>query len=189
MQLELIIAAGAMALVGATCVWVGGDHHADWDRCDLPSDCTLVASSCCGGCGAPALADVDGVNRALLDDHFRDVCPQPLPCPLCPSATNPELVATCSLGRCQALDVGGLALSACTADADCRLRTTGCCECGGSTAPWDLIAIAVGGEAAYQHLVCDPGAACAACQPVYPDTVLAYCAGDGHCAVREAARP
>jgi hypothetical protein len=73
---------------------------------------------------------------------------------------------------------------ACAADSDCRLRVTGCCECGGSTASWDLIAIAHDGEADYQALVCDPEQACDECAPVYPVDVEAYCATDGHCATR-----
>jgi hypothetical protein len=186
-----IIAAGAMALAGSACLYVVGDddhHEAGWSACDVPSDCTLAADGCCDACGRPTVADVDAVNRGRLDEHFADVCPLPVPCPLCPVAINPELLATCRLDHCRALDVRALSLSACSVDGDCRLRATGCCECGASVEPWNLIAIAVAGEIVYQQLVCDPGQVCADCMPLYPETVEAYCADDGHCAVREAVR-
>jgi hypothetical protein len=77
-------------------------------------------------------------------------------------------------------------VSACTEDVDCRLRVTQCCECGGSTAPWDLVAVAASKEALYVDLVCDAGQACDECLPQYPTDVEAFCASDGHCDVRPA---
>lgn len=179
------LAAAAVALAGlAGCYQGDGHHQATWAACDVPSDCTLAGDSCCGPCGRPTLDDVDAVDRGHLDDHFADVCPSPLPCPECATTSNPDLLATCAAATCTALDVRQLALSACAVDDDCRLRVTGCCECGGNTEPWALIAIARTGLAAYQQLVCDPGQACPECAPQYPDTVVAICAPDGHCAVR-----
>jgi hypothetical protein len=162
----------------------GGSPPVGWEVCELNSDCALTAASCCGVCGEPALGDVDAVNRERLDQHLEDVCPDPQPCPKCAVATNPDLHATCDNGACLALDIRAHGASACSADDDCRLRVTGCCECGGSTASWDLIAIRSDGEATYEALVCDPAWACDACVPVYPPDVEAYCATDGHCATR-----
>lgn len=161
----------------------------DWEACELNSDCALTAASCCGVCGEPALGDVDAVNRQRLEQHLEDVCPEPQPCPKCAVATNPDLHATCDDGACLALDIRDHHASACSTDDDCRLRVTGCCECGGSTASWDLIAIRGDGEAAYEALVCDPEEACDACAPVYPADVEAYCATDGHCATRPGGFP
>ncbi len=159
---------------------------ADWAACELNSDCVLSAASCCGVCGEPALADMEAVNRQRLDAHFSDVCPEPLPCPQCATSPNPFLQATCGNGTCLALDMRMHPAAACTIDDECRLRVTGCCECGGSTASWDLIAINRENEALYAGLVCDPGQACAECAPIYPTDVEAFCAADGHCATRPA---
>ena len=187
MSVARIVAAGAVALGGCLYIDLGDDHHeAGWSACDLTSECTLASDGCCDVCSVPTLADVDAVNAARLDAHFAEVCPVPVPCPRCATRPNPELVATCDGGTCRALDVGALAITACTADSDCRLRTTACCECGGDTDPWALIAVATTGEGAYAALVCDPGVACQECLPQYPDTVEAFCDLDHHCAVRDA---
>lgn len=154
---------------------------ADWAACDVTSECVLSGNSCCGVCGAPSLANVDGVNRARSDEHFRDVCPMPIPCPTCPSALNPDLQVTCASSRCAPFDVRLSDVSLCTSDADCRLRVTQCCECGGDTSPFALIAVS--SEPGYSTLVCDPMIGCPECAPTYPDTVRAVCAADGHCAV------
>ncbi len=159
---------------------------ADWARCAVNSDCVLRADSCCAPCGAPGLDDVDAVHQARTEEHFRDVCPSPTPCPLCPVANNPDLLATCEAWACEAVDIRRHFASTCASDDDCRLRVAGCCECGGSTAPADLIAIAWLGEAGYRQLVCDPEQACPECAPVYPDEVEAWCASDGHCDIRAA---
>src|SRR6185295_2815545 len=100
----------------------GGDGSVDWGSCEVSSDCVLAANSCCGGCGAPTLDDVDAVNRGRVDQHRQDVCPAPVPCPLCAQAQNPNLIASCEAGSCAALDVTELSVSSCTSDDQCRLR-------------------------------------------------------------------
>jgi hypothetical protein len=154
----------------------------DWAACELHSDCVLAADSCCGTCGEPVLGDVDAVNHRLEQEHFSDVCPEPVPCPSCPFSRNPDLHATCDDRVCLALDIREHSVSVCDSDDDCRLRVTGCCECGGSTEPWDLISLRRDGETAYQELVCDAGQGCDDCLPSYPSNVVAVCAADGHCA-------
>jgi hypothetical protein len=182
----------AAALAGACSVSLGDDDtpppHHEWSACEVTSDCVLAAAGCCDACGRPALADVDAVNRGRVAEHFAAVCPAPVPCPECASIVNPDLHATCSIDGCVAVDIRALGPTTCTVDADCRLRTTGCCECGGSTEPWALTAIAITGEPAYRDLACDPDQTCPRCAPIYPESVRAICAPDGHCAVAEAAR-
>jgi len=187
MRRRSVVAMGLLALAALAGCFRHEPPAADWARCAVNSDCVLAADSCCGVCGAPGLDDVDGVNRTLTDEHFHDVCPAPVPCPECPSATNPDLLATCDSLACAAVDIRQHAASACVADTDCRLRTTGCCECGGATDPSSLIAIAVTGEPLYSQLVCDPAAACPDCVPIYPTDVEAFCATDGHCDIRPVA--
>jgi hypothetical protein len=155
--------------------------------CARNEDCTLAITDCCGPCGEPSLTDYAAIAGSRAEDHFARVCPDPdaLPCPGCAVLPNPSLGATCEAGRCVGYDVRALELSACTADDDCRVRTRDCCECGGATDPSALIAVRADARADYAALVCDD-LACPECVPVYPDTVEAFCAADGHCDVRPA---
>ncbi len=156
----------------------------DWASCDLTSECVLAANSCCGVCGPPTIGDVDGVNEEKLDEHFAVVCKDPSPlCPGCPSAPNPELVATCGEGECAAVDLGDEALTACDLSTDCVIRTPQCCECGADTSAYALIALRADQVDSLRQLVCDPDAICATCAPIYPENAQAICDDDGHCAV------
>jgi hypothetical protein len=161
----------------------GDDTGPDWRTCSEPSDCVLVANSCCGVCGPPELEDRDAVNKSRTDEHFQEVCPEPQPCPECVEEFNPYLVATCEQQSCIGYDVRRESFTECETDADCRVRVRECCECGGTTDPYSLIAIAQDGEAAYTDLVCGGPVDCPACEPVYPDNATAVCGDAGHCEV------
>lgn len=174
--------AAAFACGGTT----AGTSSAQWAACSANSECTIAAKTCCGVCGKPALEDVDGVNQDQLEAHKQAVCPTPVACSACPTQSNPDLFATCAEATCKAVDVRSDPSSECSADDDCRLRVTACCECGGSTASFDLIALNRSKEAIYTKQVCDPMQACDLCLPVYPRDVEAHCAADGHCEVRPA---
>ena len=150
----------------------------DVRRCEVPSDCALVAGTCCL-CGVPELEDLTAINAGEAAEWSRALCAMEPPCG-CPSAMNPNLVATCESGTCVAIDVREHAVSECSGDTDCLVRATECCECGASTDPENLIA--VGQTGGYQALVCDPMTGCPECIPFYPPEVAARCAG-GHCAL------
>lgn len=155
----------------------------DWAACTLTSQCTLAANTCCGPCGAPELTDLDGVNMSRLDDHRMEVCPDPDPiCPGCPTALNPYLIVTCDAMRCEPVDTRREDFTTCSADTDCRVRVRECCECGGTTDPFALIAIRSDAEPAYAAVACDPGTGCPECAPVYPAEARAVCRM-GHCEV------
>jgi hypothetical protein len=170
----------------------GGDSSADvgppsWSSCALNSDCMLADNSCCGVCSQPELGDVDAINRNESGDHYAAVCDELDPlCPGCPSLPNPWLGATCDVDVCTAFDLRESDLVTCTADADCRLRATSCCECGGDTGRDALIALAGDEFPSYLALVCDPETDCLACEPTYPDTVEAFCNDEGRCDLRDA---
>ena len=157
----------------------------DFRSCDAHADCELAINACCWPCGEQELSDFDAINGDYAEEHRATVCDDPTPaCPRCATFPNPALGATCGAGLCQGFDVRAMDLSACTTDADCRLRVTECCPCGGDTSPTSLIAVRTDAEADYQALVCDD-IACPECEPVYPtDMVEAFCADDGHCDVR-----
>jgi hypothetical protein len=153
----------------------------------VSSECTLVSKTCCEICGKPSLGAIDAVNQKYAAAHHQSVCPTEVSCAPCQEKQSPDLHVTCRAGACTPVDVRKEPATACTSDRDCRLRVTSCCECGGSTAREDLIAIA--DESAYADVVCDPQQACPACAPVYPTDVEARCASDGHCEVRDVKTP
>jgi hypothetical protein len=96
-------------------------------------------------------------------------------------AQDPYLVATCRASRCEVVDLLQQAVTSCTANTDCRLRTNVCCECGGPTDVEHLIAINSGGEQGFTALVCDPMQACGRCAAIYPDLPVS-CTG-GRCKI------
>jgi hypothetical protein len=151
----------------------------DWAACTDQGQCSLNPVGCCAVCGAPTITDVAAVRMGREEDHYDEVCPTPPPvgCPRCPAFDVPELVPTCAAGQCKVVDVRMEALTACAVDAECRIRSTSCCECGGDER---YIAVSTTSSETYESLVCPADTACAECLPVYPDTVVARCVA-GHC--------
>lgn len=143
--------------------------------CSQPSDCVVTANTCCGECGQATLDGSTAVNEDALATYRDSLCDDDPICPACPSAPNPELVATCEADRCEVVDLGMDALTECTSSDQCRVRTVDCCECGGATDPGSLIAIRADREGDYAALVCDLGTGCPECAPVYPSDVSAVC--------------
>jgi hypothetical protein len=144
----------------------------------------LAPATCCLPCDAVTLDDVDAVNAGRRDAHRDAVCRGDRPCPPCAPPETPNLVATCEARQCTALDLRQHAISACTRDDECRIRVPDCCDCGADVREERLIAIRADAIGEFTSIVCDSGQGCPECVPVYPDTVEAYCAPDGHCAVR-----
>jgi hypothetical protein len=145
--------------------------------CQVPSDCMLVPSSCCV-CGVPEIGDVTAVNQEGAAEYTQ-TCGMGPAC-LCPTALNPNLVATCASETCRAIDIREHAVSECSDDGECRVRASQCCECGGDTSPGSLVAVATG--LGYDELVCDPLGLCTDCAPDYPPEATATCES-GRCTV------
>jgi len=156
----------------------------DWAACSVPSDCVLENKGCCDPCGVPSLDDYDAINSDWTDEHSLAVCADPVPCPLCLTAPNPELLATCIEGRCTGVDIGAEDFSACTADDECVIRVPDCCECGADTSRDNLIAFRHDAWSTLLQLLCDPMVDCPMCEPIYPADAEPFCDEDGHCAVR-----
>lgn len=171
-------------VVGAVCDPAA--HCIDFaGPCTRNDECALAITDCCGPCGVPTLADFHPILASRAADHAAFVCPDPggAHCADCAVLPHGHLGAVCEAGRCTGYDVRQLPLSACTTDADCRVRTRDCCECGGATDRGSLIAVRVGADE-YAALVCDE-TSCPECLPTYPSNVEAYCAPDGHCDLRD----
>jgi hypothetical protein len=80
-------------------------------------------------------------------------------------------------------------MTACTKDADCRIRVADCCECGGDTGLGRLIGLNVAAENDYTALVCNPSQACDECAPLYPPEVTVACKAAGFCETHDARLP
>jgi len=182
-----------LSLVGAACnaqlreteapdaapVDAGGDVDAGPSpvACTRPGECSLVARTCCGVCGQPAVGDMFGLRWDRTEQYRSVVCggPGPVPCPACATMENPHLTATCRASACLAIDVRTDTVSACTTDADCMLRYgTGCCELCGEGLTSQLTALRKDALQAVVRCLPNEGA-CPPCMPTYPATARAAC--------------
>lgn len=152
--------------------------------CDQPSECTLADTTCCGTCDTPSLGDVVGVHVSDVERYEELLCRVPEECPPCVVGDpNPNLVATCNVRQCRAVDVARTPVVRCTADTDCRLRTNSCCECDVPPDVGHVLALRRDAVPDFLALVCDDTAVCDACAPTYPANLEAFCDA-GRCAVR-----
>ena len=154
-----------------------------YDDCGRTSDCTLVANTCCGVCGEPSADDLAAINAEQRDPYYTNVsCPEsrdgPVPCPDCPSANNPELIATCDMTgfrpACALVDLGAPPYAQCTLDSDCMLATPQCCACGEIPV---FNTISVNTATDLNSLVCDPPVVCDPCVAVFSPRAHATCVG------------
>lgn len=171
---------GGTGTTTGTTTGTGSTTGAAFDACDGPGQCVLVPSSCCGSCGTQSLESMTAVHADHTAAYFESLCPDDVACPACAALPNPNLFAYCESGHCVAADAKTHAVSACTADADCRLRLgADCCEpCDGSAD--QIIAVSLDND--LKGLVCTPNEGCPKCAVQYPPNAAAWCTG-GHCAV------
>jgi hypothetical protein len=158
----------------------GGGVTVDYRACAANSECVLRSESCCGACGVPARGDVISLNVNALGAYTDSVCGTDPACPACAGQVDPTLVATCTAGRCEVVDLTTSPLTTCTTDAACAVRTIACCECGGPMDPASLIALNHDMAVQYAALVCDANSACPDCAPLYPPEAMALC-DSGRC--------
>lgn len=166
----------------------GGPGTGLYDDCAVTSDCTLVATTCCGTCGQPARGDVDAVHVDRTTAYYLDVaCPEarsePPICPDCAGMPNPHLAATCDMTgfrpACAVVDFAEPEFASCTADTDCRLAAPECCACG-EISPYETIAVR--NDADLSAVLCDHELACPPCAPIFDERATARCDA-GQCVV------
>jgi hypothetical protein len=174
----------------------------DYDSCQLPRDCTIAGTGCCGVCDGAGLDlhDFIAYNTKYADllscVLLKDAPPagaapaggssgigRPPACAPCPDpgvgGTLRNFVPDCVAGQCVVTDLRTSPVTACETSDDCRLRSgTGCCEsCGGSSL------IAVRNDGSFEKLVCGGiQPPCAACAPQPPSGAIPLC-NVGRCAV------
>lgn len=138
--------------------------------CEHASDCTIVARTCCGHCGAPAPGDAVALHAAWAREHLPWRRCHDTGCPRCHADPDPRLIATCRDHRCRVVDLSRHRITRCTDDADCTLRAASC-ACSGA----GFVAIRADAEESFRRLVCDPDVpACTAHEPP-PPTLHARC--------------
>ena len=161
----------------------------DWESCNGPGQCTLWAKNCCGGyCTDVAITEFLPVNVQSVGVVENQYCSDDIACPGCVSMPQPNYVAVCRTNECTAVDIRSDAISACSGDAECRLRWgSSCCE---SCGPLDGELIAVNQSGMLEKEVCAPvGAECPPCAPPdYPPDAKAQCVY-GQCQVVWATEP
>jgi hypothetical protein len=152
------------------------------ETCENSTDC-VIDHGCCGLCGVTDPADLVAVNAKYAS--FNAVECGLVDCEYCPPpAEIAPYGARCDAGTCEVYDIRKSPLSACTTDADCRLRAgLSCCQGCGSGADW----VAVSTDDRVEQELCDGGAVpCPACVPIVPEDLIAVCGDDGHCALGSA---
>jgi hypothetical protein len=116
------------------------------------------------------------VHVDSVENHRNEVCgDEPAVCPACAQQPNPNLLAHCDNGSCVAVDIQQTSVTECESPDDCRVRAPECCECGGSTDAFSVIAVNISRDADYANYVCDPDMGCPECAPVYPDDIEIAC--------------
>lgn len=145
----------------------GGGGSNELTSCVVNSDCVLRAESCCGACGTATREDSIAINVQHAAEYAERVCKNQ-GCDDCVMPQDATLLATCRAGHCAVVDLMQHPSTECQSDADCRVRTNECCECGGAVDIEHLVSIASSGAGSFADLVCDPSHGCPECEPEYP---------------------
>jgi hypothetical protein len=157
--------------------------QASEDECREHTDCVVIERGCCGSCLPPAKDQVRAVTKSQLEDARKTECPNPVNCGQCdvsdPEPLAPLFEAACVARRCELVNLRTDELSRCTSDGDCAAVSRSCCPAY-SSAPAEYVGVRKGADNAL--LECVPA------QPCVPSEAhpvpIAFCAKDGHCAVR-----
>ncbi len=170
----------------------------NYDACNVPSDCMVTGTGCCGVCDSASITahDLIAYNRQyagfLQCALALTIAPPggsdagvaaPIACAPClppmGQGTLMYFVPDCVAGQCVVQDLRTSPLTACKTSNECKLRHgTGCCE--GCSA--DQL-VSVRDDGSLEKLVCGGGlVGCPACAPP-PTDAQPYCGPTGHCEV------
>ena len=134
--------------------------------CTRHSDCQLQLRTCCGPCVPPLGSALLGTR--VTSPGLRETVCGDVACDDCYTPPSTTAYAACIDGLCGVIDVTEQA--ACDTDADCRLVTKNCCECGGDFTFEGVMAVSS-----------DPlrpecaGVGCDGCLPPRPEGIYGAC--------------
>lgn len=138
-------------------------------ECQADEQCVLVNRTCCGD-----LNEADATFAVSAWSEFAWCaaadCAPPIPVP------KPTLHARCVDNRCYAIDVEPVAL--CEEDANCMVRSKGCCNCPIDEPPEALLAVATPDEY-YDFIDCN--VECDQCVQEPVTAATAECTAEGLC--------
>jgi hypothetical protein len=160
----------------------------DLHACTGPGQCILVeaARDCCvARCGEEPLSFFDAIHVDHLPAwHAGQTCAGCLePCGAEGTQafiqSTRTFVAACEDGRCRPVDIREHAATACTSDADCRLRWGATCCPDRQENPDTIVAYSNRDE--LRALTCQARLTQCGPEPEPPTRALAVCNADGHC--------
>jgi hypothetical protein len=165
------------------CACVAKDAGPSSDECQVASDCALVYGGCCAPCGPPPREALLAVPKSKEVETRSALCTGGTACGQCYVA-DPEPLASlfaagCVEHRCELVDLRASDISSCKTDSDCVPVGRGCCPADTSD-PADYVGIHKAADTTI--LQCSPVPPCV--PPREHIAPLAFCAADGHCAVR-----
>jgi hypothetical protein len=112
-------------------------------ECELAMQCTLVPNQCCHPCGEPRADQLVAINRRQSQEANNRYCEgHDRNCPRCPERSPRDtLRATCLQNRCAMVDLEMPMFTTCSADTDCTMTLSMCCDSCNEHGVDDLIAV------------------------------------------------
>lgn len=147
--------------------------------CTGHAECVLAPRNCCPGCGELRADRLLGLQVTSTSPREAGVCHDPSDvCVDCEFSLSPTHYAACVDGSCSVVDVSEYA--SCEIDADCRLVSKDCCDCGGDFRHSGVMAV----NRSYVRPERCNGVGCDDCVPAAPSNTFAVCLTDrGICGV------
>jgi hypothetical protein len=113
-------------------------------ECTAAMQCQLVPSQCCAPCGAPEAEQLVALAGRQAGQARERYCAgqNPNNCPRCPEFPAREtLRATCLQNSCTLVDLEQESFTGCSADSDCTLTLSMCCDSCTTHGADDFIAV------------------------------------------------
>lgn len=113
-------------------------------ECSSAMQCRLVPNQCCAPCGAPEAEELVAVNGEQVGQARERHCvgQNPGGCPRCPEfPARATLRATCLQNSCTMVDLEQDSFTTCSADSDCTLTLSMCCDSCNQHGADDFIAV------------------------------------------------
>jgi hypothetical protein len=163
----------------------GGKTLEGITTCEKPGQCELGGKGCCGrSCGQSG--ETIAIRRGEAETLRQLTCTQkePVACPACAPAPDPNTQAFCESGKCVVVDIPTHAISDCSSNGECELAWGECCHPCGTPDLSMITAVRKGGRAELRAQLCSGTEACADCVERFPATYQAACdRPSGHCVV------
>ncbi|MDE0883531.1 MAG: hypothetical protein OSB21_13145 [Myxococcota bacterium] len=157
-------------------------------ECSSAMQCRLVPNQCCAPCGSPEAEQLVAVNGERASQARERYCEgqNSNDCPRCPEGPPRQtLRATCLENSCTMVDLELASFTTCSADSDCTLTLSMCCDSCVPHGADDLIAVRQDQLQNVRDAYCgDEPPMCPACSGAIIPGLSAKCVA-GSCFVQE----